>query len=65
MPDEDSNLTDVPFPQIIDNEILKGTNPPSQGQNEDSEANSQNDEIRRYPSRIRRPPDRYKAADYS
>ena len=25
MPDEDSSLTDVPLPQIIDNEILKGT----------------------------------------
>ena len=64
MPDEDSSLTDVPLPQIIDSEILKGTTPPSQGQNEDSEANSQNDEIRRYPSWIRRPPDRYNAADY-
>ena len=64
MPDEDSSLTDVPLPQIVDNEILKGTTPPSQGQNADSEANSQNYEIRRYPSWIRRPPDRYNAANY-
>ena len=64
MPDEDSSLTDFPLSQIIDNEILKGTTPPSQCQNEDSETNSQNDEIWRYPSRIRRPPDRYNAADY-
>ena len=64
MPDEDSSLTDVPLPQIIDNEILQGTTPTSQGQNEDSEANSQNDEIRQYPSRIRQPLDRYNAADY-
>ena len=64
MPDEDSSLTDVPLPQIIDNKIFKGTTLLSQGQNEDSETNSQNNEIRLYPSRIRRPPDRYNAADY-
>ena len=64
IPDEDSSLTDVPLPQIIDNEIIKGTTPPSQGQNEDSEANSQHDDIGRYGSRIRRPPDRYSAANY-
>ena len=64
MPDEDSSLTDVPLPQIIDNEILKSTTPPSQGQNEDSEVNSRNDEIRQYPSRIRRLPDRHNAANY-
>ena len=30
MPDEDSSLTDVPLPQIIENKILKCTTSPSQ-----------------------------------
>ena len=63
MPDEDSSHTVVPFSQIIDNEILKSTTPPTQGQNEDSEANSQNDKIRRYSSQTRWPPERYNATN--
>ena len=63
-PDKNSGLLNVPLPQIIENKILKGTTPSSQGQNEDSEANSQNNEIRRYPFRIRRHPDRYNPANY-